>query len=64
MEGRADKRQTEYIGVQQIADILGTSYCYVRDNIVPNVAHIKLGRKILVREESFRGYLKRLERGA
>lgn len=64
MECKSEKRQTEYIGVQEVADILGTSYCYARENIVPNVAHIKLGRKILIREESFRDYLKKLERGA
>lgn len=64
MKNETDKRESEYIGVQDVADILGTSYCYARENVVPNVAHIKLGRKILVREESFRQYLKKLERGA
>ena len=64
MEGKNKKRQAEYIGVQEIADILSASYCYARENVVPNVAHIRIGRKILVHEESFRKYLKRLERGA
>ena len=62
MEHETKNKESEYIGVQQVANILGISYCCARDNIIPNVPHIRAGRKILVHEGAFRQYLKRLEK--
>ena len=60
---KKQKRPKEYIGITEAAEILGVSYASVRDNVVPNVAHFKVGRRTLIREEAFRKYLKGLERG-
>lgn len=56
--------KSKYLGIQEIANILGCSWNLVRNHIVPNVAHVRVGRKIMVHEESFNQYLKKLERGA
>lgn len=60
---KKQKRSKEYIGIHEAADVLGVSHFFVRDNVVPNVAHVRIGRKTLMREEAFRKYLKGLERG-
>lgn len=62
MSGLEDK--SRYLGVREIAKLLGCSWNLVRNHIVPNVAHVRIGRKIMVQEESFRQYLKKLEREA
>lgn len=56
--------KSEYLSIREISEIMGCSWNLVRERIVPNVAHVKIGCKILVHEESFRKYLKKLERGA
>lgn len=59
---KKQKRPKEYISITEAAEILGVSYCFVHDNVVPNVAHIRIGNKTLMRDEAFRKYLKGLER--
>ena len=57
------KREKEYISIAEASEILGVSYNHVRGTVIPNVPHFKVGRRILIREEAFRKYLKSLERG-
>lgn len=58
MSKAANKVKRRCMGVQEIADMLGICYSSVRDNILPNVEHMKVGRRILVDAESFHRYLK------
>lgn len=60
---KREKREEEYISIAEASEILGVSYNHVRDTVIPNVPHFKVGRRILIREEAFRKYLKSLERG-
>lgn len=60
---KREKREKEYISIAEASEILGVSYNHVRDTVIPNVPHFKVGRRILIREEAFRKYLKSLERG-
>lgn len=54
----ANKVKRKYMGIQEIADMLGICYSSVKDNILPNVEHIKVGRRILVDAEDVHRYLK------
>ena len=56
--------KNEYLSIREIADIMGCSWNFVRERIVPNVIHVKIGCKIMVRKEAFHQYLRKLERGA
>lgn len=60
---KREKRGKEYISIAEASEILGVSYNHVRDTVIPNVPHFKVGRRVLIREEAFRKYLKSLERG-
>lgn len=53
----------KYLGIREMAEMLGCSWNLVRNRVLPNVEHIKIGRKYMVAEEAFYRYLKRLERG-
>ena len=59
MNEATNNAERKYIGIHEIADMLGICYASVRDNIVPNVEHITVGRRILVDAESFHKYLKK-----
>lgn len=50
-----------YLNIQEIADILGASWNFVRENIVPVVPHVKINSRIFVQKEAFNRYLKKLE---
>lgn len=58
MSEATNRTERKYMGIQEIADMLGICYSSVRDNIVPNVEHMKVGRRILVDAESVHRYLK------
>lgn len=58
MSDAMNRTERKYMGIQEIADMLGICYSSVRDNIVPNVEHMKVGRRILVDSESVHRYLK------
>ena len=60
---KREKQEKEYISIAEASEILGVSYNHVRDTVIPNVPHFKVGRRVLIREEAFRKYLKSLERG-
>ena len=45
---KKQKRPKEYIGITEAAEILSVSYASVRDNVVPNAAHFKVGRRTLI----------------
>jgi hypothetical protein len=64
MDDKKSATEQKYLGVQEIADMLGASWNFVRENIVPEVTHIKIGKRVFVHKEAFQQYLKRLERGA
>ena len=59
-----EKRKPEYISVNEIAEVLGIAYGTARELVMREMAHIKIGGRYRVREEEFRKYLKKLERGA
>lgn len=58
------KRKSEYISVNEIAEILGISYGTARELVMREMSYIKIGGRYRVREEEFRKYLKKMERGA
>ena len=64
MNKKKESTEQVYLGIQEIADMLGASWNFVRENIVPVVPHIKINSRIFVQKEAFNQYLKRLERGA
>lgn len=56
--------ERNFMGIREVADMLGVCYATVRDNIVPNVEHMKVGRRILLDTESVQKYLHDLRRKA
>lgn len=64
MDERKAQTEQKYLGIQEIADMLGASWNFVRENIVPQVPHIRIEKRIFVHKEAFYQYLKKLERGA
>lgn len=64
MDKRKEPTEQVYLGIQEIADMLGASWNFVRENIVPAVPHVKINSRIFVHKEAFNQYLKRLERRA
>lgn len=60
----SQKRKPEYISVSDIAEILSVSYCTARELVMREMSYIKIGGRYRVREEEFRKYLKKMERGA
>ena len=56
-------KPSEYMSLKEMAGYLGVTYTTVRNNILPNVKHIRVGDTIRVRREEFHRYLKFLERG-
>jgi len=57
-------RDRKYIGIQEVADMLGVCYSTVRYNIVPYVEHMKVGRRILIDEASMHKFFKEQRRKA
>lgn len=60
----AKNHQPEYLSVRKIAEILSVSYCTARELVMREMSYIKIGGRYRVREEEFRKYLKKMERGA
>lgn len=64
MSEMAPKTECKYLGIQEVADMLGVCYATVRDNIVPCVEHMKVGRRILMEAKSVHKYLEEQKRKA
>lgn len=60
----AKNHQPEYLSVREIAEILGITYGTARELVMREMSYIKIGGRYRVREEEFRKYLKKMERGA
>ena len=63
-QAKREKPPQDYIGIQDIADKLGVSWNFVRDRIVPEVPHVQIHNRILIRKDAFESYMKKLECGA